>query len=185
MAMNLWAHFYCAITLISESRSGPPHFDLNDPKILLGLLIGGSLPYFIPAIPAGITKWLLFVFAFKAWPRPKALRLCAVAIAEAFCLFVAVMITMWLYGFDVPPSIAPGLTFVLYGLLAAFPNLMLLRPDDKSNDYPILHKSFLAFAIGFIYLGYFLLFWWLIQQVAHLLIFASIIRPASRFICQA
>ncbi len=155
MAVNSWSCFFRTITLISASYPHPLHFDVSNPKIVLGLLIGGILPYLIPAIPAAVTKWLLFALVFRLRARPSVLRLCAVSLAEAFCFFAAVRGALWLN----------GLIFFRFGtlaicaVLATFPNLLLFTSTNQRSSYRLLKRSLYALATGFIYLSYMILFW--------------------------
>jgi hypothetical protein len=148
MTVVLLPQLYSATTYLLAGASEPPHFDLSNPKIFLGLVIGGSLPYFIPAIPAVLTKWLLFAKVFRLAPWPKFSRLCAVALMEVFCFAVTV-------GFRT------NISFFIYPVAATFLNLILFQSADQRNgskDYHYLKKSLYAFATGLIYLGYVVLF---------------------------
>jgi hypothetical protein len=127
------------------------YFDLNNPKILSGFVIGGALPYFLPALPATLTKWLLFMSILKGSARPSGFELCAVAIAEPSSLGAAVATTGWLPWFSIPGFVV---AFAVYSVLAMFANLLLFPSVNRSGCSSLSTRVLYASATGLIYLGY-------------------------------
>jgi len=65
---------YWGLTGSATSRLDTMDFGPSDLKVLIGLTIGGLIPYLLPAIPAGFVKWWLFVsildtILLTRWPR--------------------------------------------------------------------------------------------------------------------
>jgi hypothetical protein len=147
----------------STSHAHEPYFDLSNPKILLGLLIGGLIPYFAPAIPAAVTKWLIFALLLTRTVRPTAARLCAVAVCEPLCALAAMECVNWL-------AMPRYVGLILYLLFATAPNLLLfpLRNQDSQSHHQFLKRGLSAFSTGIVYLGYCLVLvllwrWWIIS----------------------
>ncbi len=134
-------------------RDGPVQLDLNNPIIILGLLIGGTLPYLMTALLAATTKWLVFVALLRH--RPNILRLCVVALAELFCVFGAITGAVLLNPQDIPRFYA----LALYPVLATFPNLLLVPSTNHPRGNWVLKKSLYSFALGLIFLPCMALVW--------------------------
>lgn len=118
-------------------------FDLHNPKIVLGLLLGMMVPYVLPAVLATPLKWGIFVVIFGQTPRISTLLI--VAVAEVACLFVALWAATCL-------GISPRLSFAAYPLLAAFPNLLLFRAVNHRYANSLMKRFLCAFAAGSLYL---------------------------------
>jgi hypothetical protein len=147
--VRLFQAFSHAMCVAPPDR-GTPYFDLSNPKILLGLLIGGMTPYVVVAILSLLTKRLLFFRVFK-YCQPSFLRLCAVTLAELFCLLIAGIASTRLGSTALP--------LLIYAVLAFAANLVLLSSSDrhKESQRSMLRRSLDAFAAGLIYPGWFFL----------------------------
>jgi hypothetical protein len=127
-------------------RDGPVQLDLNNPIIVLGLLIGRALPYLMTALLAATTKWLVFVALLRH--RPNILRLCVVALAELLCFFGAITGSVLLNRHDIPRFYA----LALYAAFAIFPNLLLVPSTNHPRGNCVLKKGLYSFALGLIFL---------------------------------
>lgn len=156
MTVVLLPQLFFAATFLLAGASEPPQLDLSNPKVFIGLLIGGIIPYLFIAILALITKWLLFSRVFNNIHRPSPWRFCSVALLEPFCLIAGAASSEFL---AVPRIIA----FVVYAILATFPNLLLFSPLDRKDGaaHCLLKRSIYAFGAGLIILGW----WFLIVAV--------------------
>lgn len=131
-------------------------FDLGNPKIFLGLLIGGFLPYLLTETPTTVTKWLVFSTILRHLPRPSVLRLCGVAVAEALCFyFVTILFLAGHHRLPVPVFLSVAVA--VYSGLATFPNLLLFPSASKSRGRWTLRRIAFAFGSGLVYLGYVLI----------------------------
>jgi hypothetical protein len=153
MTVVLLPQLYSAKTFLLARTYEQMPFDLNDPKILLGLLLGGCIALYATAIPALITKWLLFRWALERSRRPSFSRFCIVALLEPICLIVTPVGETW---HDVP---VPLLRFVVYAVLAMFPNMLLFSSLDRRGGtaHYILKRSLYSLAAGLIYLDWYFL----------------------------
>jgi hypothetical protein len=155
MTVVLSPQLYSAKTFLLARTYEQMSFDLNDPKILLGLLLGICVALYATAIPVLITKWLLFRWALESSRPPSSSRFCIVALLEPICLIVA---TVGETRHDVP---VPLLRFVVYAVLAMLPNMLLFSSLDRKGGaaHYFLKRSHYAFAVGLIYLG-----WWFLRS---------------------
>ncbi|MEW6112163.1 MAG: hypothetical protein AB1664_08545 [Thermodesulfobacteriota bacterium] len=156
------------VTFASSNADRPLYFNLSDPKIILGLMLGMFSPYLMVAIPAAITKWLILRLILQKEARPKVWRLIAVAILEVTYVFVAVAFPELV---DVdglsafPMSLVPLLVCGALGMLC---NLLLLpRWHQRAAAYSLLKKYVFAFGLGLIYWAYMVLILFSFQMVLH------------------
>jgi hypothetical protein len=68
-----------------------------------------------------------------------------VAIAEPICFYAALRISLWL-------NIKGLAAFVAYGVLALFPNLLLIPSEKQNSGIWAPRRFFWAFVLGLIYL---------------------------------
>jgi hypothetical protein len=149
-----WFHPFRAITASTGFYSDGRYFDLNNPKIVLGLLIGGMIPYFLPAIPAAATKWLILVSVLDNRPRPS--RICVVALLEPLCFSVGMvlrdstLLPLWL---SLPKS---PFTLLILPVWSTLTNLLLFPPGAYSGEsgYHFPRRILYAFTIGLVYWVY-------------------------------
>lgn len=148
MTVVPFPQFFAVAAIFSAASTDSLRFDPSNPKILIGLVIGGSIPYFIPAIPAVLTKWLLFRTVPRLAARPKFSRLCAVGITEVFCFLVMAMASGWLRS-SIPLLIGLAPLTLL--------NLLLFQTADQHYGwagYHLLRRSLYALGMGLLYFGY-------------------------------
>ncbi|MBI4965688.1 MAG: hypothetical protein HY913_20590 [Desulfomonile tiedjei] len=150
-----WFHLFPFITASTGFYSDGRHFDTSNPKILLGLLIGGSIPYFLPAIPAAVTKWLILTLAFKT--RPRIARIVLVAVLEPLCFMVITALLPYTLFPLQPDLFEPPLILLIYPVFLMLPNLLLFPPRGQlaESGYHFPRRMLYAFAIGLIYCTYF------------------------------
>ncbi|MEW6531188.1 MAG: hypothetical protein AB1473_10150 [Thermodesulfobacteriota bacterium] len=145
-----------AVTFASATLDKPLYFDLSHPKIIIGLMLGGLIPYLIPAILAAITKWLILRLVLQKEARPKIRRLIAVALLEVSYVFVVAVAPAFV-GFDriyfFPLSVMPVFICGALGLLS---NLLVLPGTNRPAcaPYSLWKRALLAFGLGLIYWGY-------------------------------
>lgn len=130
------------------------YFDLSNPKIRLGLLIGGAIPYFLPAIPAAFTKWFILASVFKA--RPKASRIVLVAVLEPLC-FMGLTALLPNTLFPLWPNLSENpLMLLILLVLVMLPNFLLVSPRDQSGQfgYHFPRRILCVLAVGLVYWAY-------------------------------
>jgi len=133
------------------------YFDTSNPKIFLGLLIGGSIPYFLPAIPSAVTKWLILTWVLKI--RPKISRIFLVGILEPICFMALValltytLVPLW-------PNLLACPIFLM------FPNILVVVAGDESgiSGYDFPRRTLYALGTGLIYCGYFAMSLWILSK---------------------
>jgi len=156
MSIVLAESIFEAVRLASFGSSRNLIFDLSDPKIIIGLMLGALTPYLILATLATITKWLILRLILQKEARPKIRRLIAVALLEVSYVFVAVALPELV---DMRGLSAFSISSVPLLALGMLCNLPLLpgrnQPDGAANS--LLKKCLLAFGLGLIYWGYLVL----------------------------
>ncbi|MEW6349084.1 MAG: hypothetical protein AB1646_08470 [Thermodesulfobacteriota bacterium] len=126
------------------------YFDLNNPKILIGLIIGGMIPYAIVATAALFTKRVLFATILKDWAKPTWSRLCLVAALEVISVTGAAAA---LHGSDVAD---PWKVWLIYQTGATWANLILVSPGSQEGRVraELARRSLYALFLGLINVGY-------------------------------
>jgi hypothetical protein len=157
------------LAFASTNPDKPLYFDLSDPKIIIGLMLGAFTPYLMPVIPAAITKWVILRLILPKEARPTVGRLVAVAMLEiTYVLSLAVTAGLVgmdrIYGFPMP--LAPIFVCGGLGLLC---NLLLLPGRNQLGGaaYSLWMRAFLAFGLGLTYWGYLVLIAVLLQLALH------------------
>jgi hypothetical protein len=156
-----WMSFVYALWAEAASTgfySGGMYFDTSNPKILLGLLIGGMIPYFLPAIPAAFTKWFIRTWVLRS--EPKVSRIFLAALLEPLCFYGGVILISYTLHPENP------LIFYIVSVLLTFPNLLVIQPSDQSSEfgYHFPKRALRAFGYGLVYCCYFALTLWILYM---------------------